>query len=458
MDDKLDFSVPEKKQRSPIANKVIIVLLLILTALAVVNVLPESGPADPAGQSSGLSATQTKQLATKLAQRNLYEQAAQVWKDYLAQAKLGAVERAKGLFQAATALEKAGLYGQAIEYYYRSETVALLDDLAPQINSHIKDCFERLGKFSALQYELMDRTALKTEAPAGADVVAEIGAEKITKADLDALIENSIDNQLAPVAAFMTPEQLAEQKKKTLDQYKNPQAKQQFLQGWLAQEILYRQALEEQLAAKPKVKAMLDDVARGMLSQQIMNEQLASKINITETDLQTYYSANKDKYITPAKATISHILLTDEKQAKELIKQIKEGADFAAMAKQHSLDEATKQTGGRIEAEVTLGAIVPVIGDANGLNEAIFAAEPAKVLDQPFDTEKGWEIVRIDDKQPERQRTFDEVRQDVMMTLANQKRQDVQQTYVKQMMDKYNVIVHNSVLAPSQQEEAVEQK
>lgn len=458
MDDKLDFSVPEKKQKGSIANKVIIALLLILIVMAGVNMLPKSGPGDPADQSSGLSASQTKHLATKLAQRNLYEQAAQVWKDYLAQAKLGSNERAKGLFQAAMALEKAGLYGEAIEYYYRSETVALLDDLAPQINSHIKDCFERLGKFSALQYELMDRTGLKTTAPAGTDIVAEIGSEKITKADLDALIESNIDNQLSPVAAFMTPEQLSEQKKKTLEQFNNPQAKQQFLQGWLAQEILYRQALEEQLAAKPEVKAMLDDVARGMLSQQIMNEQLASKINITETDLQTYYSANKDKYVAPAKAAVSHILLADEQKAKDLIKQMKDGADFAALAKEHSQDETTKQAGGKIDAEVTPGSIVPTIGDANGLNERIFAAEPPIVLDEPFKTEKGWEIIRVDNKQAERQKTFDEVRQDIMMTLANQKRQDVQQTYIKQMMDKYKVIIHTSVLAPSQEAEAAEQK
>lgn len=453
MEDKLDFSVPRKKQKGPIANRVIIALLLILVIIAVVNMLPKSRPSDSTSQSTGLSVEQTRHLATKLAQRNLYKQAAKVWKDYLAEAKLGSAERAKGLFQAGMALEKAGLYGEAIEYYYRSETVALLDELMPQINSRIKDCFEKLGKFSALRYELMDRTGLSTTAPAGTDIVAEIGAEKITKADLDTLIENAVDNQLSSMAAFMTAEQLNEQKKKALEQYSTPQAKQQFLQGWLAQEILYRQALEEQLAADPKVKAMLDELARGMLSQQLMNDQLASKINITETDLQTYYSANKDKYVAPAKATISHILVAEEQAARDLIKRLKEGEDFAALAKEHSLDEATKQAGGKIDAEVTPGSNVPVIGDANGLGRQVFAVEPATVLDEPFKTEKGWEIVRVDNKQAERQKSFDEVRQDVMMTLANQKRQDVQQAYINQMMLKHNVIIHTSVLAPSQQSE-----
>lgn len=453
MDEKLDFSLPQKKPGSLSANKIIIVLLLVLTAVGVVNLLKDSSPGGSATQmdTGGLSAGQIKQLATKLAQRNLHAQAAKVWGDYLASANLTAAERAKALFQAGMSLEQAGLYGEAIEHYYRSETVAALDELAPQINAHIRDCFERIGKFSALRYELMDRTGIAKSEAAGGEVVAEIGAEKITSAELDGIIENAVESQLSPMAAFMTTEQLNEQKKKMLDEYKAPQAKVQFLQSWLAQEILYREALEDHLSGKPEIKRLLDEVTRGVLSRQLMNQELASKINVTETDLETYYAANKGKFLDPAKARISHILVKEEQQARDLIKQVKDGADFAAMAKEHSADEATKNSGGKIDVDVTKGAYVPVIGDANGLNDRIFSAEAAAVLDEPIKTEKGWEIVRVDSKQAERQKSLDEVRQQVMMMLTDQKRQDVQQSYIKQMMDKYNVIIHTSVLMPSQE-------
>ena len=55
---------------------------------------------------------------------------------------------------------------------------------------------------------------------------------------------------------------------------------------------------------------------------------------------------------------------------------------------------------------------------------------------------------------PERQKSLDEVRQQVMSMLANQKRQDVQRDYIKQMMDKYNVIVHTSALGKAQENES----
>jgi peptidyl-prolyl cis-trans isomerase C len=458
MEKKLDFSLPEKKQNNAITNFIIIVLLLILIGLSAANMALRPAKDNQAQKvtSYSLSAEQTKQLAGKLAQRNLHIRAANLWKDYLAAGKLADAERARTLFQIGTLLEKANLYDQAIEYFYRSEIVAELGELKPQINAHIRNCFEKLGKFSALRYELMDRTSLEAAPAAGAKIVAEIGAEKITEADFDAVIESEIENQLEPMAPFMTPEQFGEQKKKMLQQYKNPQAKQQYLQAWIVQEVLYRQALEEELAEKPEAKKLIDQLTRGALSQLLMNKELASKINITETDVQTYYAANKDKFIEPARAGISHILLEDEQQASELIGRIKGGEDFGELAKQFSKDESTKEKAGRIETEVQEDSAIPGIGTYEELNKKIFAVDAPKVLDEPFKTEKGWEIVKVETLTPQRQKTLDEVSQQVISMLANQKRQDVQSSYIEQMMDKHNVIIHTSAMSGAGRTEAIE--
>jgi len=458
MEEKLDFSLPEKKRKGSITNIISILLLSLIVLLMLLNLRAGRPSRVSAPEKTGqeLSPDQTKQLATKLAQRNLYHQAARIWQDYLAVADLPGIERAKVLFQVGTLLEKAGLYAEAIEYYYRSELAAKIGELESDINTHIKNCFKQLGKFSALRYELIDRTSYKTTDQAGAKVVAEIGAEKITEADLDAIIESKIENQLTPLSAFMTDEQIKQQKQKLLQQYKAPQAKKQFMQNYLAEEILYRQALQENFTEKPEVKRLLTDVTRSVLSQQLMNEQLALKINITENDLQTYYTANKEKYIEPASAGIGRILVSDEQLAKDLIKRIKDGEDFAELAKEFSEDQDTKDKDGKIDIDVTKGSYVPVIGDAEELNEKIFQASPPAVLDEPYKSEKGWEIIKVEEKYDHRQKTFNEVRQQVASELLNQKRQDIQRDFIDQMMDKYNVVIHTSVLMPTQQNESEE--
>ncbi|NLZ04113.1 MAG: hypothetical protein GXY19_02965 [Phycisphaerae bacterium] len=451
MAEKLDFSLPAKRPQSSIAGTLTVLLLVALTALAVANLVAtvRNRPTETEQTQSGLAADQVKALATRLDQRGLHQEAAGLWRDYAASPALTEAERARAFFHAGVSLEKAGQFAQAIEQYYRSEATAALDELRTQINTHVKQCFESLGNFAALRYELMDRTSLNPSDAAGSKVVAEIGPEKITEAQLDAIVQRGIENQLASVKAFMSPEQLSEQKKRLLEQYRAPQAKQQFLQSWLAQEILYRQALDEGLADKPETKQVLADVTRGVLSQQLMDEKLASKINLTETDLQTYYSANKDKYVEPAKAKISHIRLADEDRAADALKRIGDGEDFATLARELSEDEATKSAGGAIAEDVLGGAYVPGIGDANEVNKAIFAADSPAVLPQAFQTDKGWEIVRVNEKHPERQKPFEEVRQQVTQELLRRKQQEVQQDYIKEMMDKYNVIVHTSVLAPA---------
>jgi len=362
MKEKLNFSLPDKKQKAPLTPKLSFVLILVLVALTAVNFLkPFYQKQLSENPTSSLSKEKVRDLASRLAGRNLYARAAKVWQDYLSFGGIPDTERAKALFQAGTLFEKAGMYEEAIEYYYRSEITDKLPELEQQLNSHIKDCFERLGKFSALRYELMDRTSFKKTEGAGSNIVAEIGAEKITEADLDALIEKTIDNQLAPMTAFMTTEQLNEQKKKILEQYKSPSSKQVFLRGWLTQEVLYRQALEEGLSEQPEVKGIIEDLVRGALSRQLMNNELAGKVNVTETDLQTYYQANKDKYME--------------------------------------------------------------LADANDPNST------------------------------ERQESFDEAREQVMSELVGQKSRDIQQQLIEHLMDKYDVIIHTSALAPTEPNE-----
>ncbi|MEN6427507.1 MAG: peptidyl-prolyl cis-trans isomerase [Phycisphaerales bacterium] len=457
MAEKLDFTLPEKKAKGSATGALMVLLLIVLVALTGANLyVSRSGPKPEPVAAGDLSAEQTRELAGKLAQRGLYQQAATAWQDYLAATRLAGPEQARIYFQIGGLLEKAGLYADAIEHYYRSEAASNVEEFGPQINAHVKECFERLGKFSALRYELMDRTSVDPTQSSGGKVVAEIGSEKITESQLDALIEESIDDQLTPMRAFMTPEQLNEQKKKASEHLRNPQARQEFLQSWLAQEILYRQALDQQLGDKPDVKRFLHSLTRQALSRQMLDEQLASKINITDTDVQTYYTANKDQYVEPAKAKISHILVADEQKAAELLKRIQEGGDFAAIAKESSQDQATKDSGGRIADDVHEGAYVPGIGDSNDINASIFAAEGAKVLDKLFKTDKGWEIVRVDERHPPRQKTFDEVRQQVMRELLGRKSEEVQRDYIKEMMDKHKVVIHTSALPAAPQEPSKE--
>ena len=460
MEQKLDFSLPEKKTKSQILPKIALFMLLmiLLLCLAITAKVGSLNSGSKAAVSSVANAEQTKQLASKLAARGLYAPAVKVWQQYLDQSQLTGEQSARVLYQMASLLEKAEKYELAIEYYYRCEMAAKLDDMQKDINDGVKRSFESLGRFSALKYEMMDRTSYRSDEPAGAEVVAEIGTQKIMLSQLDGLVEEQIEKQLAQYAAFMSAEQIAQQKKQMLTQFATAQARIQFLQGYIAQEVLYRHALDEGLTEKDEVKKTLDEIRKSVLSQQVITDALTSKINITESDIQTYYQANKEKYVTPAKAKISHILVDSEDKAKEAKSKLDAGEDFAEVAKQFSIDDATKDKGGVIDTDVEKGSsVVAGIGQAQGLVEKIFATEVGKILTEPVQTARGFEIVKVESKQQARQKEFDEVAQQVKRELNDNKSQEVQQQLIKKLMDEYEVVIHTSVLGGNEPKE-VEQK
>jgi hypothetical protein len=123
MEDKLNFSLPEKKRKNSFTSGIVIVLLLILIGLGAANFLIKPSNQGPysANAVSALSPEQVKQLAARLAGRNLYARAAKVWQDYLALNKLPDQEHARILFQIGTLFEKAGSYAEAIEFSIRQK-------------------------------------------------------------------------------------------------------------------------------------------------------------------------------------------------------------------------------------------------------------------------------------------------------------------------------------------------
>ncbi len=450
MADKLDFSLPAPQAKRSAANAVIIVLLLAVLAVGIVNLaglkFGRNGGGDQVVTTEGLSAKQIEELAGKLESRNLYASAAEVWQEYLAATSMSGEGKARLLFRIGDLYLKADQAEKAIPYFYRSEMVAKVSDLEPQINAKLKDSFEKAGQFAALRYEIKERIGSQGEQEGAGTVVAEIGQDKITAAGLDGMLERQIDAQLSQYAAMAEPEQLKQQKQAMLSQVNSPQNKLQFLQSMLAEEALYREALAQQVDADPEVKELLRDTNRRLLAQRLLEKELADKVVVSDSDMQTYYQANKGSYMTEKEAKISHILVAAEPQAKEVIERLNQGEEFATLAKELSLDAATKEAGGEITAAVTEGRAIPGIGKNEDLAGKIFGGEAGKVLAEPVKTDKGWEVILVREVTGPQQKTFEQVSQEIRSTLTSQKRQEAQQRLIEPLLDKYNIILHRDAI------------
>jgi len=460
MSNELNLTLPERKRPASAVTKWIVVLLLCVLAVGVANIavtiLGRNGKA-PVPANGTLSKTAQQDLALKLEKQGLEVQAAAAWQEYLDIPGLGDAERAKVWYRIGKIYQEMGDPAQALDSFYRSESFRKDDEIASEIGRRTEECLEQLGKYAALRYELAERvSADDSGATAGEKVVAEIGAQKITQADLDRRIETEVDRQLEQFAAFMPDEQRNAQKERMLKQLTSAEGRMHMLNQLVAEEILYRRARESKLTDDAAVRDLLQDMERKLLAQKVVEQELGSKINITPSDVDTYYQAHQAEYVQPERAHISHILVETEDEVSKVLERLNAGEAFDTLAQELSQDTATKEAGGAVEVWITKDAPIAALPGAKDAADLIFSTEAGTVIQQPIASDKGFHVVLVREREAERQRSIEEVRQQVYQALRSQKEGEVQEKLLNELRDTYDVVIHQSALVKDEPKDAAE--
>jgi peptidyl-prolyl cis-trans isomerase D len=163
---------------------------------------------------------------------------------------------------------------------------------------------------------------------------------------------------------------------------------------------------------KRKIRYLLIDI-----------DALKSKIVIPAADVERTYNNNIEQYTTPEQVRASHILLkTDGKddaavkaKAEEILKQARNGADFAELARKYSEDTESAKNGGDLDY-FPRGRMVPEF------DQAVFSMQPGQISDL-VKTQYGYHIIKLVDKKPATTRTLAEVRQQIVDQLQYERAQ-----------------------------------
>jgi tetratricopeptide (TPR) repeat protein len=299
MADDLNLRLPPRDDRGGdgLGNIRLLVLLIVFIALVGVIVFLFVGKRLPA-VSSDLSGTKLEELALKLENEHLPGAAARTWTEYIESTRPGSDEAARIWFRVGKLYQDETEYERALEAYYRSEAIAKVDDLEPEISRRSAECLEALGKFAALNYELEKRTSIAaSDSTGGSAVVAEVGTWKITRTDLDMMIEAQIDAQLSQLAASLTPEEQQKEKEKLLASVLKQGEREKWLERFIVQEMLYRRAVEDKLTEDPEFRALTRQIEREILAQKVLGREYASRISSpTPDELRAYYQGHKDEF------------------------------------------------------------------------------------------------------------------------------------------------------------------
>ena len=119
--------------------------------------------------------------------------------------------------------------------------------------------------------------------------------------------------------------------------------------------------------------------------------------------LRSLYDEDKQLFTNPEQRSAQHILVDAKELAESLLEEIQQGADFSELARIHSIDTSTKDSGGNLgyfERDI----MVPEF------DKAVFEMSIGE-LSEVVETDYGYHIIRLTEIQPENIKSFEESRE-----------------------------------------------
>ena len=278
------------------------------------------------------------------------------------------------------------------------------------------------------------------------DVLAHVNGEDVTKADLDRAVQALEARAGGPVPA----EQRDQVVRGVLDQligYKvlvqetrarkvavpdaDVDARIGQIRGQFPSEAEFTQMLTQRNLTLEQVKS---DARQDMAIAKLIEDEIASKVAVKPEQVTDFYAKNPDQFKQGESVRASHILISVPKgadaaakaqarsKAEQVLKEVKGGGDFAALAKQHSADPSSAAKGGDLGFFQQGQMVGP-------FNDAAFSLAPGAISDL-VETDFGFHIIKVAEKKEGRTIPLEEVRPQVEQYLERLNRQEQTETFV----------------------------
>lgn len=171
----------------------------------------------------------------------------------------------------------------------------------------------------------------------------------------------------------------------------SPELREMVKQELISREVMTQEAVRTGLNKNPEISAQLDLARQNVLVGAYLNE-VARRNPVSEDALKKAHERFKD---SPAASEYRarHILVASEVEAKNIIAQIKGGADFSKIAAEKSRDEGSKAQGGELQWAAPSSYVRPFA-------EALTRLKKGQLTETPVQTNFGWHVIRLEDQRP----------------------------------------------------------
>ena len=187
----------------------------------------------------------------------------------------------------------------------------------------------------------------------------------------------------------------------------------------------FEQGLKEQSYS---IAALRQDARADLVNAGIYKD-ITANVKVSDGEAQQYYDQNIDRYRVADSREVRHILVKTKAEADKLRGELENGADFAALAKQHSEDPGSKEQGGKLT--VSKGQTV------EAFDKAAFSLDTNEIS-EPVKTQYGYHIIQpLSDVKKGSVTPFTKARTEIKAQLLEQKKSDAVSAWVSKVEKAY---------------------
>ncbi|OGC41184.1 hypothetical protein A2Y85_05100 [candidate division WOR-3 bacterium RBG_13_43_14] len=205
--------------------------------------------------------------------------------------------------------------------------------------------------------------------------------------------------------------------------------------------LIFANALKERVPDTDEYRDGWIEARRAMLIDEVRSVHVVALAEPTEKEMKKYYKANKQNYLLREEIRGKELIVESESLATVLLDSlIKDMASFDTLAKQYSTAFNGKNGG-------NFGVLYRGTKPAP-LDSVLFAA-PLNEIVGVYESEGKYGVYLLTDHKPDRYRTFDEVRAQLVTGLRAEKMKSVDEQLVTTLRKKAKIETYFEVLSDS---------
>ena len=213
-----------------------------------------------------------------------------------------------------------------------------------------------------------------------------------------------------------------------------PDMLRQLISNIYLRRALAKEAERQGLTQTTEVQYALQKASEGVLAEALAERIVtAATPDNTATDklAHTIYKAEPQRFAVPAQTRARHILIQGTSpearaQADKLLAELTAGANFEELAKAHSADPGSAAKGGDL-------GLFPKGRMVKPFEEALDALQNPGDLSGVVQSNFGYHIIRLEERQPAGTKPFDEVREQLRAEVVNKAQQDARMKEVERL-------------------------